>query len=216
MTDPTRALRKDAELNRQRLLTAGAELFAARGLEVTLDDIARHAGVGVGTAYRRFPNKQALIDALFEQRLTDVGNRATDALQNPDAWRGLTTFLEDTLRMQLEDRGLQDLLRNPHLGPHRIDEARDRIAPMIDTLVERAKAQGSLREDVEGTDAIFLQIALAAVMDSSRGVSPELYRRHLTIFLDGLRAIPGPRTPLPVEALTVEQTHAVMSRHPGS
>jgi AcrR family transcriptional regulator len=209
-----RPLRRDAEINRQRLLTAASELFAQQGLAVTLNDIAHHAGVGVGTAYRRFANKDEVIDALFEQRLDQVIALATEAVQDPDAWRGLTTFLERSLEMQLEDRGLTELLNNPQLKQHRVNEARDRIAPLVNALVDRAKAQGVLRPDVEGTDAIFIQVALTGVMDSTRNVEPTLYRRYLTIFLDGMRADRGPLTVLPVAALNTEQTHAIMT--PGS
>jgi AcrR family transcriptional regulator len=206
-----RPLRRDAEINRQRLLTAASELFAQRGLDVTLNDIAHHAGVGVGTAYRRFANKDEVIDALFEQRLDQVIAQAAEAGQDPDAWRGLTTFLERSLRMQLEDRGLTELLNNPQLKQHRVNEARDRIAPLVNAIVDRAKAQGVLRPDVDGTDAIFIQVALTAVMDSTRAVEPTLYRRYLTIFLDGMRADHGPLTALPVPALSTEQTHAIMT-----
>ena len=80
MTSPARPLRRDAELNRQRILAAAGELFAERGLAVTLDDIARHAGVGVGTVYRRYPDKELLIDALFEERLTALCEAAEAAL----------------------------------------------------------------------------------------------------------------------------------------
>src|SRR3954470_20317460 len=109
-TSPT--MRRDAAANRERLLAAAGELFAEQGLSVTLNDIAHHAGVGVGTAYRRFANKDEVIDALFEQRLHQVIALATEAVQDPDAWRGLTTFLERSLEMQLEDRGLTELLNN--------------------------------------------------------------------------------------------------------
>jgi AcrR family transcriptional regulator len=207
-----RPLRKDAEINRQRLLTAAGELFAQHGLDVTLNDIAHHAGVGVGTAYRRFANKEEVIDALFEQRLDQVADVATQALDDPDAWRGLTTFLEQSLRMQLEDRSLTQLLNNPQLSQHRINEARDRIAPLVNAIIDRAKTQGVLRPDADGTDAIFIQVALTAVMDSTRDVEPTLYRRYLTIFLDGMRADRGPLTALPVAALNTQHTHRTMTQ----
>jgi AcrR family transcriptional regulator len=94
MTSPTRPLRRDAERNRQRILAAAGELFAERGLSVTLDDIARHAGVGVGTVYRRFPDKNELIDALFEDRLKALCAAAEAALASDDPWDGLVLFLE--------------------------------------------------------------------------------------------------------------------------
>src|ERR1700733_488733 len=89
-----RSLRKDAAINRDRLLAAASELFAEHGLDVTLNDIAHHAGVGVGTAYRRFANKEEVIDALFELRLQEVAAVANESLDDPDAWRGLASFLE--------------------------------------------------------------------------------------------------------------------------
>src|SRR5438270_6027199 len=94
------SLRKDAAQNRERLLAAAAELFAERGLAVTLNDIAHHAGVGVGTAYRRFANKEEVIDALFEDGLQAVAEVARAALDDPDPWHALVAFLERTLDMQ--------------------------------------------------------------------------------------------------------------------
>ena len=208
-----RPLRKDAERNRQRLLAAAAELFAQRGLDVTLNDVAHHAGVGVGTAYRRWANKEQLIDELFAQRLEEIVALAETALKDPDAWHGFTSFLEGSLRMQLEDRGLKDLLSNPMLGDERVNQSRDRIAPLVEAIVERARASGDLRPEFTATDAIFMQVALHGVMDSTRATDPELYRRYLTMFLDGVRA-DGPRSDLPVAPLSVDQTHTVMTVEP--
>ena len=211
-----RSLRKDAAHNRDRLLAAASELFAEHGLDVSLNDIAHHAGVGVGTAYRRFANKGEVIDALFEQRLQELAAVAQEALDQPDAWQGLLMFLERALHMQFGDRGLNQIMNNPEIGDARVSEARDRVAPLLVTLVERAKQQGAIRSDFDQTDIIFIQVALSAVMDYTRNLAPDLYRRYLAIFLDGIR-IAGPRfTPLPAEALTAERTHEAMThRRPG-
>jgi AcrR family transcriptional regulator len=88
-----RPLRRDAERNRQRILKAAAEVFAERGLEVSLDEVARHAGVGVGTVYRRFPTKDDLIEALFMDRIDEVATLAEQAAQDPDPWAGLVSFM---------------------------------------------------------------------------------------------------------------------------
>lgn len=208
----TRALRKDAAVNRERLLAAAGELFAEHGLEITLNDIAHHAGVGVGTAYRRFANKEEVIDALFEQRLQQVAAVAKDALADPDAWHGIVTFLERTLDMQFGDRGLTQIMNNSALGDARVRDARDRIAPLMTRLVERAKQQGVVRPDFDQTDLVFIQVALTAVIESSRAVSPELYHRYLTMFLDGIRTDGETFTALPVAALTADQTHTAMTR----
>ena len=208
----TRSLRKDAALNRERLLTAAGELFAERGLNVTLNDIAHHAGVGVGTAYRRFSNKQEVIEALFEERLQEVAALASDALAEPDAWQALVTLLERLLEIQFGDRGLGEIMNYPHLGQRRVNEARDRIAPLYTKLVDRAKKQGHLRQDFDQTDLVFLQLALAGIMDSTRKLAPALYKRYLGMILDGMRADRGELTPLPVPALSANKTHKVMTQ----
>jgi AcrR family transcriptional regulator len=205
-------MRRDAAANRERLLAAASELFAERGLDVTLNDIAHHAGVGVGTAYRRFANKEEVIDALFEQRLDQVAAVAEQALNNPDAWEGLVSFLERSLEMQFGDRGLNQIMNTPTLGDARVSEARDRVAPNLVTLVDRAKRQGAVRPDFSQTDLIFMQVALSAIMDSSRRIAPGLYRRYLTIFLDGIRTDRATFTPLPAPALSADETHRAMTR----
>src|SRR3954454_18509058 len=191
----TRSLRKDAAQNRERLLAAAAELFAERAVAATLKDTARHAGVGVATAYRRFANKEEVIDALFEERLQAVADVAEEALDDPDPWHGLITFLERSLEMQFGDRGLNQIMNNSRLGDARVSEARDRIAPLIEQLVERAKHAGVIRPDLDQSDLIFIQLGLSAIMDSSRTVAPDLYRRYLAIFLDGIRADRKESTP---------------------
>jgi AcrR family transcriptional regulator len=207
-----RALRRDAAANRERLLAAAGELFAQRGLDVTLNDIARHAGVGVGTAYRRFANKAELIDALFEQRVEQVADVARQALGESDAWNGVVIFLERALHLRHGDRGLNEIMNNRLLGDVRVSEARDRIAPIITELVDKAKAQGVVRKDLDQTDLIFIQVALSAIIDSARDLAPELYRRYLTIFLDGIRTDRATLTPLPAAALTADETHRAMTR----
>jgi AcrR family transcriptional regulator len=205
-------MRKDAAANRERLLAAAAELFADRGLGVTLNDIAHHAGVGVGTAYRRFANKEEVVDALFEQRLQDLAAVARECQQDPDAWNGLVSFLERSLDMQFGDRGLNEIMNTPTLGDARVGDARDRIAPLIETLVDRARRQGAVRPDLDQSDVVFLQVALSAIMDGSRAVAPDLYRRYLTLFLDGIRTDREDFTALPTPALSAAQTHEAMTR----
>ena len=212
MTEITsRALRKDAALNRDRLLGAARELFAERGLGVSLNDIAHHAGVGVGTAYRRFSNKEEVIDALFEESLQAVAAAAQESLNDPDAWRGLVGFLERSLQMQFGDLGLTQIMNNTSLGNERVADARDRIAPLMQALVERAKEQGVVRPDFDQSDLIFIQAGLSAIMDRSREIEPDLYRRYLTFFLEGIRTDRAPFTSLPVAALTASETHLAMT-----
>ncbi|HJQ02774.1 MAG TPA: helix-turn-helix domain-containing protein [Jatrophihabitans sp.] len=212
MPEVTAPLRKDAALNRERLLAAASELFATRGLNVTLNDIAHHAGVGVGTAYRRFPNKEAIIDALFEQRMQEVADVAQQALDDPDAWNGLLTFLERALHMRHGDRGLNEIMNNRVLGDERVSQVRDRIAPIITKLVTKAKKQAVVRPDFDQSDMIFIQLGLSAIIDATRELSPNLYRRYLTMFLDGIRTDRESFTRLPVKPLTADETHRAMTR----
>ena len=211
-TPSQRSLRKDAAENRERLLAAASELFAERGLNVTLHDIAHHAGLGVGTAYRRFANKEEVIDALFEQRLQQVEDAAKRALAEPDAWDGLVMYLGDALHMRYGDRGLNQIMNNRALGDTRVAEVRDRIAPIITELVDNAKKQGVVREDFDQSDLIFLQLGLSAIMEQTRDVSPHLYQRYLVMMLDAIRADRSRLSDLPIGPLTVDQTHQAMTR----
>lgn len=207
-----RPLRADAERNRRRLLDAARELFAQRGLQVTLDDIAHHAGLGVGTAYRRFASREKLIDALFEERVGDIVALAREALEAEDPWEGLVCFLERSLELQAADRGLKELLLGAVDGRERIARIREQMRPLGSELVRRAQEAGYLRPDFAAPDIPLLQIMLGAVVDASTTVQPELYRRYLALLLDGMRAEgTGPREPLDVPPLDWTNLAGVMS-----
>jgi AcrR family transcriptional regulator len=202
-------VRKDAELNRQRILEAAREGFADRGLGITLDEIAKLAGVGVGTVYRRFPNKELLIDALFEDRIGDVAAAAETALTDDDGWRALTTFLERAIELMAGDRGLRELVLGTTYGPQRVQHARSRIKPLVDRLVTRAQAQGALREDFSATDFPLLLMMLDAVVDTTREV-PGTWKRALALIVDGMLARRDAPTPLPAPALDDDQLDAAL------
>ncbi|WP_231379408.1 TetR/AcrR family transcriptional regulator [Candidatus Solirubrobacter pratensis] len=203
-------LRRDAERNRRRILEAAREGFARRGLGITLDEIARLAGVGVGTVYRRFPNKEQLIDALFEDRIGEVAALAETTLEDEDAWRGIATFLEGAVALLASDRGLRELVLGSKYRPERVTRARSRIKPLVERLVERAQSAGALRDDMRATDFPLILFMLDAVVDSTRDVDPETWRRALAIVLDGLAARRDAPTPLPGAALDDEQLDAAM------
>jgi AcrR family transcriptional regulator len=209
MATVERPLRKDAERNRRRILDAAAELFTERGLGVTLNDIAHHADVGVGTVYRRFPDKELLIDALFEERVGEILVLAEEALTNPDPWEGLAGFLERGLELQARDKGLKQLLLGTPQGCARVGGVRERMFPLVTALVERARDAGALRPDIDATDLPVIQWMVGAVVDHGRDVKPELWRRYLEIVLRGIRAEPGLAPPLSVSALTAEELQQV-------
>ena len=205
-----RRLRKDAERNRQRILEAAQELFAERGQAVTLNEIARHAGVGVGTVYRRFPDKDELVEGLFEQRIDRIADILDRALANPDPWRGFVDFFEASLEEQAADRGLRQLMLGAAGAYDRIAKARERLQPLVSRLVERARDAGELRADFDAADIGILQIMLGSVVDLTYELEPELWRRYSAIVLQGLRARPEPPAPLDFPALPFEQFEAVM------
>jgi AcrR family transcriptional regulator len=210
MATVERPLRKDAERNRQRILQAARELFTERGLSVTLNDIAHHAGCGVGTVYRRFPDKELLIDALFEERIDEMVDFAHEGLADPDPWHGLVGFFERSLDAQARDRGLKDVLLSSDLGRARITAARERLQPLGRALLARAHDAGVLRRDIGDQDMPVIQFMLGSVIDAARDVEPELWRRYLAIVLRGLRAEPTPAQPLPVGPLSEEKFEDVM------
>jgi AcrR family transcriptional regulator len=209
-TDQTeRPLRRDAERNRRRILEAASEAFAERGLAVTMDEIAARAEVGVGTVYRRFPDKELLIEALLEDRLAELVEHAEQALEADDPWEALVGFLDYALGLQAADRGLKELLTSTAHGRERISHVRERLAPMGDALVERAQRAGRLRPDVSGSDLALFQMMIGAAVDFTRPVEPEAWRRMFAIVIDGLSAREG-LTPLSPPALTPEQVDRAM------
>lgn len=205
-----RPLRKDAERNRQRILDAARELFAQDGLGVTLNDIAHHAGIGVGTVYRRFPDKGQLIEELFEEQLGELVGLMEEAVQDPDPWRGLTGFLRRNLELQSGDRAFREILSGTPEAAERLRKIRDRMFPLGAQLVQRAKDAGALRADFQPADVPMMFLMLTAVLDAAREVEPELWRRYLEIFIQGLRAEPGPPDPLTTPALEGQQVPIVM------
>ena len=209
-----RPLRKDAERNRQRILRAAAEVFTERGLEATLDDVAHHAGVGVGTVYRRFPDKASLADALFEQRIDVLVDLAEHAYGEPDAWEGLVSFMERAAEMMASDRGLRQMLMFAANGHDRVSYARDRMRPAVGRLVERAQAAGQVRGDLAATDIPVIEFMLSVTAEYARDVRPGIWRRYLALWLDALQPARDSYTPLPVPELTVEEFATVMRTSP--
>jgi AcrR family transcriptional regulator len=209
--DAGRPLRKDAERNRQRILDAARELFAQDGLGVTLNDIAHHAGVGVGTVYRRFPDKAQLIEELFEQQVSELVGLMEEGVADPDPWRGLTRFLTRNLERQERDRAFREIVLGTPEGADRLRRVRERMFPLGAQLVQGAKESGALREDFRAEDVPMMLAMLTALLDAARDVEPELWRRYLEIFIQGLRADPTPPDRLATPALDPQQVPAVMS-----
>ncbi|MFI7543587.1 TetR/AcrR family transcriptional regulator [Actinoplanes sp. NPDC049599] len=185
-----RPLRRDAQLNRQRIIEAAREIFAVRGLAATLDDVAHHAGVGIGTVYRRFPTKEELVDAALEDRLAEFAGAAEAALRAPTGWEGLTAFLRTVAEMHAADRGLRDVALGAGVGHRQHERIAERMEPLVDQLIERARAEGTLRPDITAEDLPPLLMMISDLAHHSHPVRPDLYRRYLQLLIDGLRCAP--------------------------
>jgi AcrR family transcriptional regulator len=209
--DRSKPLRRDAERNRQRILAAANALVAEVGLDVTHNDIARAAEVGVGTVYRRFPDRQELLDQLFDERVDRVIALVDRARQAEDPWQGLCVFVAGNLELQAGDRGLKDLMVGSGRASELAQRAQRRIGPAVRELVERAHASGQLRPDVGVEDFPLIQEMVSAVMEHSRHVEPDLWRRALALVLDGYRADTQQREPLPGATPTPEQIEQVLA-----
>jgi AcrR family transcriptional regulator len=209
-TTPERPLRRDAERNRQRILEAARDAFAEEGLSVTLDEIAHRAGVGVGTVYRRFPDKELLVEALFEDEMTAFVAMGDECLRAEDSWDGLVTFLERASEKHACDRGFKEVALSGARGLDRCDRARQMMLPVVVALVARAQADGTLRADLEATDLPLLQLMLGSLSECTRDVDPAIWRRYFAIVTDGLRARRDEPARLPCAAPTPEQTQSTM------
>lgn len=205
----SRALRKDAQLNRQRILDAARELFAARGLEATLNDVARHANVGVGTVYRRFATKEELLEAIFEDGIDQVVEIAKAALQIEDSWDGFVWFVEHLCELTATDRGLREMVCSKAYGGYRVECARLQLDPHVSQVVQRARDDGYLRPEVTSTDMPILNLLAGTVTEYAGHIEPQLWRRYVALLLDGMRYRKGQRC-IEVSALGDEQMDRAM------
>ena len=189
----SRPLRKDAARNRAALVAAARHVFAERGLEASLDDVAHAAGVGVGTAYRHFANKYELAGAIMREGVDEMVGSPRSAPPPTSPWDGLVRFLESSCAKQTADRGLHEVLMGFH-DEALAEEAGNRITPALTRIVDRAHESGDLRPDIDVTDVGVMILTLTTIAEFTASISADLWRRYLPIFLDALRS----GSPLPV------------------
>ena len=181
-------LRRDAAHNRDKLIEAAQAAFAEQGLHVPLEVVAERACVGIGTLYRRFPTRDALVAAAFEDRVAEYALAADAALANPDAWAGFAAFVEHICEMQAADRGLGDVLTRTFPAAPGLEDQRDRAHASLVRLIERAKLAGELRTDVTPEDVPLLLMANAGVVEATGDSASAASRRLVGLMLEGLRA----------------------------
>ncbi len=200
--------RRDAQENHDKLLAAAQREFAARGVDASLERIARDAGVAIGTLYRHFPNRLDLILAAFEPRLQEFLDGAGSALEIDDPWNGFVSYLENLFRVQAGDRGFNDFLSRRFPGSADTERMHDQLCRQIEDVLTRAQDAGEVRPDLTLADIVTLIWSNGRMIDATSLTAPDAWRRQLYLMLDGYRAERAHAIPEP--PLTDEQLYGAM------
>ena len=209
-----RYVRKDAQRNRELVLAAAREVYAEQGVEAPLDVIARRAGVGNATLYRRFPDRASLIEAVFHTTLAAVIDAGEEARQSDDPWAGLNGYLDRVFTVLAADRGANDLMTTGIEGVPTLEKLHVHNAETFTGLLERCRDRGLVRSDVVTEDLLLSLAALGRTAPALEAAVPGSWRRPLALLVDGLRA-EGAHA-LPTEPLTAAQLASALSEmnHP--
>jgi AcrR family transcriptional regulator len=206
---PARPLRRDAQRNRDVILAAARQQFCDHGLEAPLEEIARRAGVGIGTLYRHFPTRVDLLDAVLADAVQAHVDAAEQALATDDPWDGFTYYLEETCRLQAADRGLNDAMGMRFPRAATVEATKARLFDLVAQVIDRAKQSGQLRADLTLEDLAFVTWANTRILQASRAAgAPDAWRRHLGFLLDGFRS--DRAHPLPQPPLSPRQVYRAM------
>jgi len=186
MAEPARPLRADAARNRARVLEVAYETFAADGLAVPIDEIARRAGVGAGTVYRHFPTKEDLFRAVIEDRLSRIVDDGRALLASGDPREALFTFLRSmVLEWGATDQGLVDALAGIGINiKDAVPDAEDAFLGLLGDLLRAGQKAGTVRRDVDVPDVKAIVVGAQAM----QAYRPDTAERLTEVVLDGLRA----------------------------
>jgi AcrR family transcriptional regulator len=201
-------LRADATRNRDAILAAAKEIFAERGIEASLEEIAARARVGIATLYRRFPSRQHLVAAALAEKVAKYVEAAEAALAIGDPWAGFCSYVRTICELQAGDRGLADLLSMTLPADEHMEGLRRRAHDHVATLIERAQAAGRLRDDFVSEDLLILLIANAALVHVTRTEAPAASQRLVALALDAFGRTDGPSS-LPPPPSTAEMSSAM-------
>ena len=181
-------LRADAARNREAIVDAARAVFAEQGLDAPLDEIAKRAGTGNATLYRRFPARADLIAAVFAERMAAHLEAVETALGDDDPWNGFASYIRAVAAMQAEDRGIADLVTMDLSSAPEIEQLRARAYDGVVQLIDRAQEAGVLRADFTDQDVVLLLMANAGLVERAHGITDEASARLTGLLLDGLRA----------------------------
>ena len=203
-----RPLRRDAQERRAQLIEAAGLEFASRGVDASLEKVARDAGVSIGTLYRHFPTRVDLLVAAFEPRLDEFLVEAADALKVVDPWDGLVHYLETLFRLQAGDRGFNDFLSRRFPGNVDTERIHDLMCQQIEDVLTRAQQTGQARPDITRADIVNLIWSNGRMIDATSVAAPDAWRRQLHLMLDAYRAERA--HPIPEPPMTEQQLYDAM------
>lgn len=191
-----RMLRTDAQDNRDRVLDAARQLFSERGIDVTMRDVARHAGVGPATLYRRFPTKQVLIDAAFADELRTCSGIVAEGCADPDPWRGFRSVIERITVLNVQNQGFVDAFMSANPQVDSVAAHRASLLRMLTQLAARAQRAGGLRADFVMDDLLLVLMAGRGLASAPTEHRAAAARRFAALAIDALSAS-GTRADLP-------------------
>ncbi|GAA3521488.1 TetR/AcrR family transcriptional regulator [Aeromicrobium panaciterrae] len=203
-----RPLRRDARESRDKLIAAAQREFAARGVDASLEKIARDAGVSIGTLYRHFPTRLDLLMAAFKPRLEEFLSGAVKALEIDDPWDGFVAYLENLFSVQAGDRGFNDFLSRRFTDSAETERIHDQMCQHIEDVLARAQAAGEVRSDITQADIVNLIWSSGRMIDATSIAAPNAWRRHLYLMLDAYRAERA--HPIPEPPMTDQQLYDAM------
>ena len=187
MSTDQRTLRADARRNRERIMASGRELFAREGPQAQMDEIAAHAGVGIGTVYRHFPTKEALLTAMVRDRFQEFAEIATLAEDLADPLEALESVMRRSAEAVEGDAGFQlAMMGSNELEWEGIEEQKAALAEVVTRIISRAVAAGVVREDFTFEDFGMMMCGITATMYYKPGSAN--WRRHLELMLAGVCA----------------------------
>ncbi|QXE33856.1 TetR/AcrR family transcriptional regulator [Streptomyces sp. GMY02] len=202
--------RRDARRNRDLLLGCARAAFAERGADASLEQIARAAGLAIGTLYRHFPTRLDLLVAAIEPRMDQLFIDAEAALAEADPWEAFRSYIDLLCRNQADDRGFSDFTSLRFPNNERTEAWLNRICHIAQDVLDRTQQAGVVRMDATMTDIFTLLWANARVTEATGRIAPVVWRRHLHLVLGGFR--PGDRNELPEPPLSAEQLHRAIAQ----
>jgi AcrR family transcriptional regulator len=208
-------LRRDAQERHAQLIEAAELEFAARGVDASLEKIARDAGVSIGTLYRHFPSRVDLLVAAFQPRLEEFFVQADEALATDDPWDGLVHYLETLFRLQAGDRGFNDFLSRRFPGNVDTERMHNLMCQQIEDALTQAQESGQARPDITRADIVNLIWSNGRMIDATSVAAPDAWRRQLHLTLDAYRAErahPIPEPPMTEQQLYDSMVHLNQAR----